>query len=73
MIDLDTVDGMPDKVESIAVVNPSVLAVANDNDFGLTDNPTWDAAGTLTSDTGVQRKILYVILPEDLPLGRPPK
>ena len=57
VIDLDSVDGMPDKVESVAVVNPSVLAVANDNDFGLTDNPAWDSSGRLTSDTGVQSKI----------------
>ena len=73
VIDLDTVDGMPDKNEGIAVVNPNDLAVANDNDFGLTDNPTWDAAGKLTSDTGAKSKILYVTLPEDLPLGPPPK
>lgn len=67
VIDLDTVDGMPDKVESIAVVNPSVLAVANDNDFGLTEAPTWDAAGKLSNDTGVRSKILYVELPGALP------
>jgi hypothetical protein len=73
VIDLDTVDGMPGKIESIAVVNPSVLAVANDNDFGLTDNPTWDANGRLTNDTGTQSRILYVTLPEELPLGPPGK
>jgi hypothetical protein len=73
VIDLDTVDGMPDKIESIAVVNPGVLAVANDNDFGLTDNPTWDPAGRLASDTGVANQILYVTLPQALPLGPPVK
>jgi hypothetical protein len=69
VIDLDTVTGMPDKIESIAVVNPNVLAVANDNDFGLVESPTWDAAGKLSNDTGVPSQILYVSLPVDLPLG----
>lgn len=72
VIDLDAADGMPDKIESVSMVNPSVLAVANDNDFGLTDNPTWDATGRLTSDTGVVSKILYVTLPEALPIGHRP-
>ena len=73
VIDLDAVDGMPDKIESIAVVNPSVLAVANDNDFGLTENPTWDANGRLANDTGARSKILYVTLPEELPVPPPGK
>jgi hypothetical protein len=63
VVDLDTIDGMPDKIESITLVNPGVLAVANDNDFGLTDDPTWDAEGRLTSDTGAASRILYVALP----------
>lgn len=67
VIDLDSVNGMPDKIETIAVVNPSTLAVANDNDFGLTEEPTWDSKGRLTSDTGVRTRILYVPLPKALP------
>ena len=69
VINLETIDGMPDKIESITMVNPSVLAVANDNDFGLTDNPTWNGNGNLMSDTGTLSKILYVTLPSALPLG----
>ena len=69
LIDLDSVTGMPDKIESIAVVNPSVLAVANDNDFGLVEAPTWDADGDLSNDTGAKSQILYVELPEALHLG----
>lgn len=45
--DLDAIDGMPDKIEAVAVVNPNTLAVINDNDFGLTDSPTWTADGRL--------------------------
>ena len=67
IVDLDTVDGMPGKIESIIVVSPSELAVANDNDFGLTDFPAWDANGNLTNDTLVKSRILYVDLPAPLP------
>lgn len=63
LIDLESIDGMPDKIESIALVDKDTLAVANDNDFGLTDNPTWSASGGLTSDTGVPSRILYVKVP----------
>jgi hypothetical protein len=69
ILDLDRVDGMPDKIESIAVVNRSTLAVANDNDFGLTETPTWNSEGRLSNDTGVKSRILYVTLPEALPKG----
>jgi len=69
VIDLDSVKDMPDKIESIAVVDRNTLAVANDNDFGLTDDPAWDAKGRLTSDTGVKSRILSVTLPDPLPKG----
>ncbi|MEW6471138.1 MAG: esterase-like activity of phytase family protein [Actinomycetota bacterium] len=67
IIDLDTVDGMPDKIEAVAVVNRGTLAVANDNDFGLTEDPTWDGKGRLSNDTGAKSRILYVTLPQALP------
>jgi hypothetical protein len=69
VLDLDSVDGMPDKIESIAVVDRTTLAVANDNDFGLTDDPTWDRKGRLTNDSGAKSRILYVTLPKSLPKG----
>jgi hypothetical protein len=53
--------------EGLTVVDSMTLAVSNDNDFGLTDNPTWDADGNLTSDTGVRNQILYVRLANELP------
>ncbi|MGH9182008.1 MAG: esterase-like activity of phytase family protein, partial [Acidimicrobiales bacterium] len=70
VVDLDTIDSMPDKIEGLTVVGPSVIAVANDNDFGLTDSPTWTPDGRLASDTAVASRLLYVALPEPLPLGR---
>ena len=56
---------MPKKIEGIALVNPVTLAVANDNDFGLVDETTFDAEGNLTNDTGVSR-IIYVKLTRPL-------
>ncbi len=67
LVDLDAVDGMPDKIEGLTLVGPSLLAVVNDNDFGLTDSPTWSPAGRLTSDTGVATRVLYVQLPQAFP------
>jgi hypothetical protein len=60
--DLSTL-GLPTKIEGIAQVGPGVLAVANDNDFGMVDNATFDARGRLSNDTGVRSKIFYVAVP----------
>jgi hypothetical protein len=53
---------MPKKIEGIALVNPGILAVANDNDFGLVDETLFDANGNLSNDTGVRSRILFVKL-----------
>jgi len=63
VVDLSTLPGMPNKIEGIALVQPDVLAVANDNDFGMIDNATFDANGKMSSDTGVKSQLLYVQLP----------
>jgi hypothetical protein len=62
VVDLSTLPNMPNKIEGIAKVRGHILAVANDNDFGLVDNATFTAAGKLSNDTGVKSKILYVQL-----------
>jgi hypothetical protein len=64
VIDLSTLPDMPDKIEGIAVVHgrPDLLAVANDNDFGLVDNAAFDTAGRLSNDTRVRSKLIYVEL-----------
>jgi hypothetical protein len=65
VVDLSTLPGMPDKIEGVAVLRDGhVLAVANDNDFGLTDNATFDASGKLSNDTKVRSKLLYIQLAE---------
>ena len=56
--------GLPTKIEGIALVGPDVLAVANDNDFGLVDNAAFNASGKLMNDTMVKSKIFYFQLAE---------
>ena len=60
IVDLSTLTGMPKKIEGIALVNPEILAVANDNDFGLVDETMFDANGNLSNDTGARSRILFV-------------
>lgn len=56
---------MPGKVEGTAVVSSRVIAVMNDNDFGL---GTFDANGQLVS-SGVNGRIAYLWLKTPLRLG----
>ena len=57
---------MPKKIEGIALVNPEILAVANDNDFGLVDETMFDANGNLSNDTGARSRIVFVKLTRPL-------
>jgi hypothetical protein len=66
IVDLSQFPGMPKKIEGIAMVNPEMLAIANDNDFGLVDETTFDAAGNLSNDTGVKSQILLIKLSHPL-------
>jgi hypothetical protein len=43
-------------------VRPDVLAIVNDNDFGLVDNATFDTSGRLSNDTRVKSQLLYIQL-----------
>jgi hypothetical protein len=67
VVDLSSLEGMPRKIEGLAVVNPEILAVANDNDFGLVDETRFDLAGNLSNDTGATSKVVYVKLDHQLP------
>lgn len=66
IVDLSTLTGMPKKIEGIALVNSEILAVANDNDFGLVDETMFDANGNLSNDTGARSRILFVKLARPL-------
>jgi len=58
--------GLPTKIEGITLVRGDILAVSNDNDFGLVDNATFDANRKLTNDTTVKSKIFYFQLADSL-------
>ncbi|MET8472568.1 esterase-like activity of phytase family protein [Streptomyces sp. NPDC004856] len=64
VVDLDKVDGVPDKIEGIALAGRDSLALINDNDFGMTDGTgAFDAEGRLV-DSGVETKVTTVRLPK---------
>ena len=63
VVDLSTISEMPDKIEGVAIVDRSTVAVANDNDF---DIGNFDASGKNVGQ-GLQSKILLVTLPRPLP------
>jgi hypothetical protein len=66
VVDLDTLNGAPDKIEGVAVTGPSSLALVNDNDFGMTDGAgAFDANGRL-ADSGVETTVARVRLAEPL-------
>ncbi|MFB7410723.1 esterase-like activity of phytase family protein [Streptomyces sp. NPDC056202] len=66
VVDLDTVAGVPGKIEGIAVEGSSTLVLLNDNDFGMTDGPeAFDANGRLV-DSDVETTLVRVRLPQRL-------
>ena len=64
LLDLSSVDGMPDKIEGLAIVDAMTLAVCNDNDSDIGD---FDAQGN-NLGTGARSHVLYVRLDQPLPL-----
>lgn len=66
VVDLNTVTGVPLKIEGIARVDHDTLALINDNDFGMTDGAgAFDAQGRLV-DSGIETTLVYVRLPKGL-------
>jgi hypothetical protein len=63
VVDLGSIAEMPEKIEGVAIVDRSTVAVANDNDF---DIGNFDRAGNNVGQ-GLQSKILFVTLPQPLP------
>ncbi|MEU7662016.1 esterase-like activity of phytase family protein [Streptomyces lincolnensis] len=66
VVDLGTVAGVPGKIEGVARVDRDMLALINDNDFGMTDGAgAFDARGRLV-DSGVETTVTYVRLPHGI-------
>ncbi|MFJ8825886.1 esterase-like activity of phytase family protein [Streptomyces sp. NPDC102467] len=64
VVDLNTVDGVQDKIEGVALAGHGTLALINDNDFGMTEGAgAFDANGRLV-DSGIETKVTYVRLPD---------
>ncbi|GAA2771815.1 esterase-like activity of phytase family protein [Streptomyces showdoensis] len=66
VVDLGTVEGVPGKIEGIAVEGERTLVLLNDNDFGMTDGTgAFDGDGRLV-DSGIETRLVKVRL--DRPL-----
>ena len=63
VIDLSALQGMPGKIEGVAVISRDRIAVANDNDFDIGD---FDAEGN-NKGKGVKSQLLYLSLSRALP------
>jgi phytase-like protein len=62
--DLGKLTGVPEKIEGLAVLDVTTIAVSNDNDFDMGEfNSRGDNVGA-----GVKNHIVFVTLPEPLPL-----
>ncbi|HEX9442611.1 MAG TPA: esterase-like activity of phytase family protein [Candidatus Binatia bacterium] len=67
VVDLGRLDGVPEKIEGVAVIDAATIAVANDNDFDIGD---FDAGGD-NAGKGTKNRILKIALPGPLPLAPP--
>jgi hypothetical protein len=63
VVDLHTIEGVPDKIEGVTMLDRSTLVIANDNDF---DIGTFDEAGNNVG-LGTKSRILVIGLPSPLP------
>ncbi|TDC21616.1 esterase-like activity of phytase family protein [Kribbella albertanoniae] len=61
-LDLNTVAGVPKKIEGVALTSKHTLVVINDNDFGMTDGPAaFDANGNLV-DSNIETQLVTIRL-----------
>ncbi|WP_406389822.1 esterase-like activity of phytase family protein [Streptomyces sp. NBC_00887] len=66
VVDLGTVEGVPGKIEGVAVTGRDTLALINDNDFGMTDGAeAFDANGRLV-DSGIETSVTLLKLTRPL-------
>lgn len=66
VVDLGKIEGIPGKIEGVAVTGRDTLAVINDNDFGMTDGAdAFDADGRLV-DSGIETSVTLLKLARPL-------
>ena len=66
ILDLSSIEGMPEKIEGIALLDRNTIAVANDNDFD-SEESKYDAEGNNVGK-GKKSQILVITLGKPLPL-----
>jgi phytase-like protein len=65
VLDLSSIEGMPEKIEGIAVLDRSTIVVANDNDFD-SEESKYDAQG---NNVGKGKKTQILVISLDKPLS----
>ena len=63
--EIDSARGFPHKIEGLAVLDASTLAIANDNDFGL-GGFTVSAGGCQVRDSGAASQLIVIHLAQPL-------
>lgn len=64
LVDLtEAVPSLPKKIEGVAVLGPKTIAVANDNDFGMTDGKHAFGPDGRQHDSGVPSRLIVLRLP----------
>jgi hypothetical protein len=66
VVDLTTLNGIPDKIEGVAIIDRNTIAICNDNDFDI-DERRIDAAGNNVGK-GTKSRIVVISLAQPLPL-----
>jgi hypothetical protein len=66
VIDLSSLEGMPEKIEGVALVDATTIAISNDNDFD-SEESQYDAQGN-NIGKGKTSQILSISLAKPLPL-----
>jgi len=67
VLDLSSLDGMPEKIEGVTLLDRNTIAVANDNDFD-SEESQYDAAGN-NIGKGKKSQILIISLAKPLALS----
>jgi hypothetical protein len=66
VIDLSSLEGMPEKIEGVALVDATTIAISNDNDFD-SEESQYDGQGN-NIGKGKTSQILSISLAKPLPL-----
>ena len=66
VVDLSALDGVPEKIEGIALLDQNTIAISNDNDFDSEESKYDDAGNNVGK--GKKSQILFISLDKSLPV-----